>query len=125
MSKPLGQASRCISFCKEIEASSWLGILCCWIVASSSCSHILPEVMCSVAWRIWMWKYEEGWASYRGSCIDVNSVELSVGGVAGGVGSSNRRKACPDSQLEACNSDTDMGRVPISAGLSLVGMYLH
>ena len=73
--------------------------------------------MSSVAWRIWVWKYEEGWASYRGSCVDVNSVELSVGGVDGGFGSSSRRKTGPDSQQEVCNSDTDTGRVPISAGL--------
>ena len=81
--------------------------------------------MSSVAWRIWVWKYEERWALYRGSCVNVNSVELFVGGVDGGFGSSSRRKAGPDSQQEACNSDTDIGRVPISAGLSLVGMYCH
>ena len=50
---------------------------------------------------------------------------MSVGGVDGGFGSSSRRKAGPDSQQEACNSDTDTGRVPMSAGLSLVGMYCH
>ena len=48
-----------------------------------------------------------------------------VGGLGGGLGSSNLRKGGPVSQQEACRSLTDIGRVPISAGLYSVAMYCH
>ena len=48
-----------------------------------------------------------------------------VGGLGGGLGSSSLRKGGPVSQQEACRSLTDIGRVPISAGLYSVAMYCH
>ena len=75
--------------------------------------------MSSVGWRIWVWKYDEGWALYWDSCNEVINVELSIKGVVSGFWSSDCRKAGHDSQQDACSSDTDLGRVPISAGLSL------
>ena len=56
--------------------------------------------------------------------LDVNKLVLrdfSLG-VVGGLGSSSLRNGGPVSHTEALSSLTEIGRVPISAGLCAVGM---
>ena len=122
---PLGQASCCISFCNWRDASCKLGVLCFFWAWSNKFFHILPEVMSSVAWRLSFRKYAEGGAVYMGSVVtdDFKFVLLVLFlGVDGGFGSSNLRNGGPVSHGEALSSLTDIGRVPISAGLWAVGM---
>ena len=66
-------------------------------------------------------KYEDGLA------VDVLEVKRLVLmdfslGVVGGIGSSNLRNGGPVSHTEALSSLTEIGRVPMSAGLWAVGM---
>ena len=59
---PLGHASFCISFCRMIDASFKLGVLCVCFVWFKRFSQAIPEVMSSVAWRCLVMKYEDGLA---------------------------------------------------------------
>ena len=45
--------------------------------------------------------------------------------LGGGLGSSRRRNDGPVSQSEASSFSTEIGRVPMSAGLWSVGTYCH
>ena len=66
-------------------------------------------------------KYEDGLAL---NVLDVKRLvfEDFPLGVDGGLGSSNLRNGGPVSHTEALSSLTEIGRVPISAGLWSVGM---
>ena len=118
---PLGHASFCISFCRIRDASCELGVLCFCFICVNRFSHASPEVISSVAWRCLVMKYEDGLAL---NVLDENKLVLrdfSLG-VDGGLGFSNLRNGGLVSHTEALSSLTEIGRVPMSAGLWAVGM---
>ena len=82
-----------------------------------------------MAWRDLVRKYEEGWALNSDS--EVTLVFLLTSSCScftvwqGGSGLSRVRNNGPTSHLDSFKSFKEMGRVPMSAGFSAVGMYLH
>ena len=118
---PLGHASFCISFCRIRDASCELGVLCFCFVCANRFSHASPEVISSVAWRCLVMKYEDGLAVNDLAVRRLVLRDYSLG-VVGGLGSSSLRNGGPMSHTEASSSLTEIGRVPMSAGLCAVGM---
>ena len=81
--------------------------------------------MSSVAWRVCVRKYEEGGAAYVDWAVTSDFRLVLRGfffGVVGGFGSSDLRNRGPVSHSEALSSLSEIGRVPMSAGLMAVGM---
>ena len=116
---PCGHDSSCICFTSSLVAFLMFGRFFSICVCFLRVSHIDPDVMASVACLAEVKKKDLEGAANRtvalSSCFDVVGV----------IGFCCRRNSGPLNHIDACSCSTLRGRVPISAGFSVVGIYCH
>lgn len=113
---PLGHTSFCICCCRAKDASLSLGRNCCSLISDIKRRHISPFVTSSVACLVLGAKYDRTGAVKYTVASDVLSPFV------GAMGGSLCKNAGPFVQFYCCRSFTEIGRVQISAGLTLVGI---